>query len=309
MGLMNEADANAKTSKVVIYLIVAAKIIAYMLLMMGFGVFFYFLLDILLRLIPGLEVDGMFFRITNQVSLLMGAFLAAFIIVRYWDSLPLSELGLSFKGRMKDFLWGTIVAFVIYSLGFGVLYLSGAIEVVGMQFPGINLLILWIVMLLVSITEEVALRGFVLGHLLDAGINRFIALFLSAALFSLLHIFNSNFSIMAFTNILLAGLLLGATYIYTRNLWFPIALHLFWNWLQGPVLGFEVSGERFGTTLLSLELPEENIINGGAFGFEGSIVCTVLMIVATWIILKSASKQFACDRYPRSTPEPGHVDE
>lgn len=117
-----------------------------------------------------------------------------------------------------------------------------------------------------------------------------------------MHVFNPNFSLIAFLNILLAGILIGSTYIYTRNLWFPIALHLFWNWLQGPILGFEVSGGQLGGTLLSLELPEENIINGGAFGFEGSVLCTALIIIAIAIILKSASKRSVCGLYPHSAP-------
>ena len=167
----------------------------------------------------------------------------------------------------------------------------GEVQKTAVHFSAYDFLLSWILMLLVALAEEIAFRGFVLGHLLTAGVNRFVALFLSSALFSLMHIFNPNFSLIAFLNILLAGILIGSTYIYTRNLWFPIALHLFWNWLQGPILGFEVSGGRLGGTLLSLELPEENIINGGAFGFEGSVLCTALMIIAIAIILKIQSRK------------------
>lgn len=109
-----------------------------------------------------------------------------------------------------------------------------------------ELLLSWILMLLVALTEEIAFRGFVLGHLLAAGVNRFVALFLSSALFSLMHIFNPNFSLIAFLNILLAGILIGSTYIYTRNLWFAIALHLFWNWLQGSDSRFRSKWRKIG---------------------------------------------------------------
>ena len=160
----------------------------------------------------------------------------------------------------------------------------------------------WVLMLMVAVSEEVAFRGFVLGRLLSAGVNRFVALFLSSALFSLMHFLNPDFSLMAFLNILLAGVLMGSTYIYTRNLWFPIALHLFWNWFQGPILGLEVSGEQYGNTLLNLNLPEENLINGGAFGFEGSILCTALISIAIVLTLKSASKQSASGPCPHSVP-------
>ncbi|MFK1767810.1 CPBP family intramembrane glutamate endopeptidase, partial [Bacteroides fragilis] len=48
---------------------------------------------------------------------------------------------------------------------------------------------------------------------------------------------------------------------------------------------YEVSGNRFCETLFSLRLPANNLINGGAFGFEGSLVCTVLATLFTLFII------------------------
>ena len=139
----------------------------------------------------------------------------------------------------------------------------------------------------VAVTEEVIGRGFILGRMLDGGINKFVALFISAVLFSLMHLFNPNFAFVPFLNIMLAGCFLGASYIYTRNLCFPIALHWFWNWIQGSVLGYKVSGNEFSNeNLLILHFPEENLINGGTFGFEGSILCSLLLVLGTVIILR-----------------------
>lgn len=298
-----------KATGVFTYLVVAAKIIVYTLLMMFITGVFSFIIGDLLGLFPVLGENRLLYNIVIRCCMLAGVFISAFILLKYWDHLPFSDLGLSLKGRSKDIMWGMLTALILYVVGFGILLLLGEVEVTGVQFQGDTLLMSWIVMLLVGILEETMSRGFVLGRLLNAGINRFVALFLSAALFSLMHFFNPNFSFIAFLNILLAGLLLGATYIYTRNLWFPIVLHIFWNWLQGPIFGFAVSGGQYGTSLLTINLPEKNIINGGDFGFEGSIVCTALMIIATVIILKLASRQSASDPYLRSTPEPEHVDE
>lgn len=297
---MNEnINIAPQESKLVIYLVVAAKVIVYMLLMLGFaGV----LGAVCIKAVSFFKIDGILKEVVIQSSFLAGTFLAAWVLLKNWDHLPITDLGLSLKGRAKDIFWGTFVALAIYTVGFGILYGLGEVEITAVHFSAYDFLLSWILMLLVALAEEIAFRGFVLGHLLTAGVNRFVALFLSSALFSLMHIFNPNFSLIAFLNILLAGILIGSTYIYTRNLWFPIALHLFWNWLQGPILGFEVSGGRLGGTLWSLELPEENIINGGAFGFEGSVLCTALMIIAIAIILKSASKQSACGPYPHSAP-------
>ena len=221
--------------------------------------------------------------------MLIGIFLSAWI-VWHFRGVSLTGLGRCLAIRKKDLLSGISLAIVLYAVGFGVSLLAGAIEIAGVVFNPSSLLISFVFFLLVAITEEFALRGFVLERMLQGGVNKFWALFLSATLFSLVHIANPNFDFLSFINILLAGILLGSSYIYTRNLCFPIALHWFWNWIQGPVLGYEVSGNKFCDGLLTLYLPEANLINGGAFGFEGSILCTVLMVAGTGVILKMFRK-------------------
>jgi membrane protease YdiL (CAAX protease family) len=233
--------------------------------------------------------DKMFYFVLSETLMLIGIFLSAWI-VWHFRGVSLTGLGRSLAIRKKDLLSGISLAIVLYAVGFGVSLLAGAIEIAGVVFNPSSLLISFVFFLLVAITEEFALRGFVLERMLQGGVNKFWALFLSATLFSLVHIANPNFDFLSFINILLAGILLGSSYIYTRNLCFPIALHWFWNWIQGPVLGYEVSGNKFCDGLLTLYLPETNLINGGAFGFEGSILCTVLMVAGTAVILKMFRK-------------------
>ena len=233
--------------------------------------------------------DKMFYFVLSETLMLIGIFLSAWI-VWHFRGVSLTGLGRSLAIRKKDLLSGISLAIVLYAVGFGVSLLAGAIEIAGVVFNPSSLLISFVFFLLVAITEEFALRGFVLERMLQGGVNKFWALFLSATLFSLVHIANPNFDFLSFINILLAGILLGSSYIYTRNLCFPIALHWFCNWIQGPVLGYEVSGNKFCDGLLTLYLPETNLINGGAFGFEGSILCTVLMVAGTAVILKMFRK-------------------
>ena len=214
------------------------------------------------------EADTMSYFILSETLMLAGVFLSAWI-VWHLRGFSLEGLGRSLTMRWKDWLSGILLATVLYAVGFGISLWAGAVEIAGVAFNPSSLLISLVFFLLVAVTEELALRGFVLERLLQSGVNKFCALFLSAALFSLIHIGNPNFDFLSFINILLAGILLGSSYIYTRNLCFPIALHWFWNWIQGPVLGYEVSGNKFCNGLLALRLPEANLINGGAFGFEG----------------------------------------
>lgn len=217
--------------------------------------------------------------------LMLVGYLSAAILVLRWRKLPLSLLGMSLRGRGKDLLAGLGVAVLLYAVGFGTSLLIGTVEIASVQWVPRDLLGTLLFFLLVAVTEEVMLRGFVLGRMLSAGMNRFVALFLSSALFSAMHLFNPNFALLPFVNILLAGCLLGASFLYTRNLCFPVVLHWFWNWLQGPVLGYEVSGMDSGETLLTLRLTGSDLLTGGSFGFEGSLLCTVLLVVGTLAII------------------------
>lgn len=217
--------------------------------------------------------------------LMLVGYLSAAVLVLRWRKLPLSLLGMSLRGRGKDLLAGLGVAVLLYAVGFGTSLLMGIVEIASVQWVPRDLLGTLLFFLLVAVTEEVMLRGFVLGRMLSAGMNRFVALFLSSVLFSAMHLFNPNFALLPFVNILLAGCLLGASFLYTRNLCFPVVLHWFWNWLQGPVLGYEVSGMDSGETLLTLRLTGSDLLTGGSFGFEGSLLCTVLLVVGTLAIV------------------------
>ena len=229
---------------------------------------------------------NIYFQMLNEVLMLVSGLIAACMVLGF-RKLPFSGLGLSLKGWGRSLLRGALFVVFLYVVGFGLALLLGAVEVVGFLFSPISLLVSLLLYFFVAVTEEVIGRGFILGRMLDGGINKFVALFISAVLFSLMHLFNPNFAFVPFLNIMLAGCFLGASYIYTRNLCFPIALHWFWNWIQGSVLGYKVSGNEFSNeNLLILHFPEENLINGGTFGFEGSILCSLLLVLGTVIILR-----------------------
>lgn len=217
---------------------------------------------------------------------LVSVLLAAWLIIHYWDELSfVDDMGYRWKYKGKDLLWGFIVAAAIYAVGFIVSLLAGWISVEGVHFDFTYLLLQFLLYILVALMEESMMRGFVLGHMLDVGMNKFLALLISSFLFACLHLGNPGITNFALLNLTLAGILLGVAYIYTRNLWFPIFLHLFWNFIQGPILGYEVSGTGGKNTLLKLGISDNSLMNGGDFGFEGSLPCTILMIVATGLII------------------------
>ena len=255
-----------------------------------------------LSLILGVEArhPGVVGYILQEAGMLL-AVLTAAVLMLHFERRPFSDLGLSLKGHAGGLWYGFLMAALLYLVGFGISLTLGEIEVIGFQFNPFDLLGSWVFFLLVALFEEILMRGYILGRLLHTRLNKFLSLFISAALFAGLHIFNPEIAFLPILNLLLAGMLLGASYLYTRNLCFPISLHLFWNWIQGPILGYQVSGNNFTTSMLTLRMPEENVLNGGAFGFEGSLICTVLMIVFTILIVWWGEKREAISlAVPRS---------
>ena len=240
----------------------------------------------------GFEKEKMLYYSVMESSVLLATLIMSFTMLRF-EKRPFSDLGLVFKGHLKDIGYGTLMAVVLYMVGFGLSLALGEVEVTGFQFNPLFLLGSWIFFVLVSLAEEIMTRGYVLGRLLHTRLNKFLSLFISSLLFALMHIFNPNVAFLPMMNLVLAGMLLGASYLYTRNLCFPLALHLFWNWIQGPILGYQVSGMDLGSSMLTLHLPENTVLNGGAFGFEGSLICTALMIVLTILIVWWGEKREA----------------
>ena len=82
-----------------------------------------------------------------------------------------------------------------------------------------------------------------------------------------------------------AGLLLGAAFKFRGTLWLPIAIHWAWNYTQGNILGFAVSGEQVDEKLFSPIITGADWITGGAFGAEASVPAVVVGLLLTVILL------------------------
>jgi membrane protease YdiL (CAAX protease family) len=232
------------------------------------------------------EISTLGFLVIQAFSTL-GTFLLIWIFTRFIDRKKIIDLGFSFKKRTKDILYGLLAGFIMMGIGSLILYFSGNLTFDSITFNLIGLAESVVLFILVSINEEVFVRGYLLRNFMDS-MNRYVALIISALLFMALHLFNPNVSLVGISNIFLAGLLLGISYIFTKNLWFPLALHFSWNFFQGPIFGFEVSGTS-SSSLISQSIHGNEILTGGQFGLEGSIIATVLCslgILIFWMIYK-----------------------
>ncbi len=129
-----------------------------------------------------------------------------------------------------------------------------------------------------AVQEEIVFRGYLFQRIRTW--NRNVAIVLTSAVFALLHGRNEGVNAIALANLALAGVLLALAYERYERLWFPIGIHLGWNVLSGPILGYDVSGFVAGSTVLRTIGSAPPWLSGGVFGIEGSAAMTAVEVLA-----------------------------
>lgn len=139
----------------------------------------------------------------------------------------------------------------------------------------------------VALLEEVLFRGFLFQRLIN-GLGEWPALLTMSAVFALAHWGNpgmeSTTLFWASIDTALGALLLGFAYLRTRGLALPIGIHFGWNWAQGSLLGFDVSGIDQAGWLLPQLLGKPQWLTGGAFGPEASIFAVLVDAIAVGLM-------------------------
>ncbi len=196
--------------------------------------------------------------------------------------ISLKSFGLDWHKKSKDFLIGCFVGIILISSGFIILKIMGYIRLIKLEFNPIIFISYSFFFLAVAVSEELMSRGFVLTTLMR-GMNKYTALSISAFVFAGLHLMNNHIGFIPLVNLTLAGYLLGIYFIFQKNLMFPIGLHFTWNFFQGPVFGFEVSGHDI-QGIVTQNVQGDTLWTGGAFGFEGSIIALPVVVLGILFI-------------------------
>lgn len=175
-----------------------------------------------------------------------------------------------------------LAASLVTALG-GYTFHAVDVDVVGVVLPVVT------VTLGVAVTEELMFRGLAL-QALERLLGSWVALTVTAMLFGGTHLLNPGATLWSSLAIAIeAGGLLGAAFLWRRNLWFVIGLHLAWNSAVG-LLGVPVSGHA-SPGLMTAEAAGPMLLTGGTFGIEGSVVTVVLGIALAVPMLVAAHRR------------------
>jgi uncharacterized protein len=203
----------------------------------------------------------------------------ALLMKRFVEKQAIASIGFHWKGYSSQAAAGFFLALLILCAGSFILVILKFLFFTGVQVDTGNLLYSFLLFIIVAFTEEIAFRGYILNNLMQST-NKWVALTITSLIFALFHFTNpSGDGLLPMLNIFVAGFLLGINYIYTKNLWFAIFLHFGWNFFQGPILGYEVSGFA-ASAFFQQAMKGPALLTGGDFGFEGSLICLILNIFA-----------------------------
>ncbi|MBC7226498.1 MAG: NUDIX domain-containing protein [Thermoflexales bacterium] len=268
--------------RVIIYLVVF--LIAEFAVDVFIGIFYGLMLALtgasgeqIMEALAGGRVPGLLLLVIG-ISRLVIALGLALLMGRFLDREPVETMGLEPTRGGRDTAVGL-------ALGAGTMALVGAVLLaLHPQPPWPGKAIWWgflldaVALFPAAAAEEVAFRGY-LQRALTTWRGSVVGVLVPSVLFALFHALNPNVSLLALVNIALAGAVFAVAAERTGTLWLPIAYHYAWNLTQGPLLGLPVSGMAWNG-LLALPVGGPSWLTGGAFGPEGGLISTIMLLLS-----------------------------
>lgn len=186
---------------------------------------------------------------------------------------------------------GLGIGLVYFCVVTGCMALLGGYAITGWGASAMELVSMFCYFAIVAVGEEIMFRG-VLFRWIDEKWGFWWAIGVSALVFGIIHITNPGGTLWSSIAIAIeAGLLLGAAYKWSGTLWVPVGIHWAWNYSQGNIFGFKVSGQEAGESLLHAQVQGADWLTGGAFGAEASVVAVVVGLLASAWFIWRISKQ------------------
>lgn len=194
---------------------------------------------------------------------------------------------------IREFAFGALFAAVLILASDALIALAAHLRHTrGNGFPWDEVFLVYVP---AAVHEELLFRGYPYQKARQS--SRTLAIIGSSLVFALLHMGNRGLTAIAFANLVIAGVLLALAYERYERLWFPIGLHLAWNLVSGPLIGYPVSGFVSNPTVFITHVTGPPAITGGDFGIEGSLAITLVETAACLILLRGMIR-----RPIRSTP-------
>lgn len=210
--------------------------------------------------------------------------IVSLMYVKFLERRPLKSAGFAKIGFIKQYFSGYFIGIIMISLPALVLALFNGNIVINGSIDYKILILFLFGFMVQGASEEIMLRGYFLTSLAKTTKVTW-AILISSGGFALMHILNPGMSILAFVNLALFGIFAAIFFLRTKNIWAICGIHSSWNFFQGNVFGIEVSGQSMDSSVLSVTSRLPEMLTGGAFGLEGGLLVTFVLLTASAIVL------------------------
>ncbi len=213
------------------------------------------------------------------------------LYARFKENRSLSSLGIVKAKMIPSYLIGILGAAVSMIIATVVCLITRAFTIEKTDCSILYFFLYAFGWIIQGLAEEVMCRGFLMTSIARRYSLK-TAVIANSIVFAVLHVLNpSGITVLAFVNLFLYGVFASMMFIYSENIWLCAGFHTVWNMIQGNVLGIPVSGIRV-PSLFAINMNENlSLINGGAFGLEGGLCVTAILIAGCMILFALSRKK------------------
>ena len=219
--------------------------------------------------------------------------LIAILYCKIFEKRGLKSIG--FDRRAYDWLTGGAISVVMLAVIIAVCCITQSISFAGFsRGAGLKIILLTAgAYVIQGSMEEIFIRGFLMNSL-KRKVSDKTALFVSATVFVVMHLIGCPIleqgalgAAVSIANLYLISVVFSVCMLYKKNIWINCGLHSVWNFVLNCVLGLTVSGgQNSSEGIILLNVQSSNIINGGAYGIEAGLACTVVTTATAFIMIK-----------------------
>ncbi len=241
-----------------------------------------------------------------EIVFLLLCLVTVFLAMRFLDRRKGRKNSLNpGSSKASDFFWGFFTGGFAIATIFMLQYLAGWIKFDGFFHNnsnysfGLALGVRFMGYFCVALMEEIFSRGYQLKNMaegffinkVDARTSVITSWILTSLVFGFLHADNPSISMLGLVNLFLIGAFFGFAYILTGSLYMPVGLHLAWNFFQGNVFGFHVSGFAPDVAIFLSRSTGPDIISGGEFGPESGLLTIFTLALGIGLIVLKQRKR------------------
>lgn len=247
-------------------------------------------IEVIDRFFTFVDTKNLFFLLVIYSTIL--TLILAYIFARKILKRTNLSLGLVDEKKFISYAKGILLGFFLLSLIVLILKLTGFAEI-NKNTGGFNkklflaFLPAWIIQ---GFEEEFLLRAILMNQMAGKGKIK-VALIANSLIFSIFHLGNAGFNLMAFINIFLMGFVFSLIFYIKDSIYLVAAAHSFWNMTMGNIFGLAVSGNNPpGASLFTTKLEGPALMTGGGFGLEASLVSSLVLGILAIILIRKINK-------------------